>query len=342
MLTRRTALATGFSALAAPALGAADDAYRAAISSAYGGDVDPYLSYAGLAGGAASSRDRLDGLLRGQGLRRGTAGERLAAFAKDPRWLYPDTDAGRDRAVSEMNARLAAMRPRLAEAFGDLPIAAAEVRRMTPADEAARRGGYRLAPKDGATGAYYVDLHAIRTRPSWSLPTVAFHEVTPGHLLQMPLEAAPPQRGGKAAPAFFEAWAIYAEDLAADLGAYRDDPRAEIGYLHWRLFRMARAMADIGLHAQGWSRDKAISIVRFHQGFDAAFIGIEADVERIIANPGKVAAEELGAERLLAWRPKDRAQWPAYHRLVLTEAPWPFGALERRLGDIARGAATPP
>src|SRR5205085_1996145 len=118
------------------------EAYRAALSQAYGGDVDPYLAYAGLAGAAAAKSDWLGALLRRQGLRRGTAGERLAAFAKDPRWLYPDTDAGRDRAVADMNASLAALRPRLPEALGDLPIAPAEVRRMSRGDEAAGRGGY--------------------------------------------------------------------------------------------------------------------------------------------------------------------------------------------------------
>jgi uncharacterized protein (DUF885 family) len=337
MTSRRTVLAAGLSALAVPAIGAAtDDSYRAAIARAYGGDVDPYRSSARIAGGAAARRDRLDDLLRAQELKDGTAGERLAAIAKDTRWLYANTDAGRDRAVSDMNARLAALRPRLDEAFGDLPIAPAEVRRMSPADEARGRGGYRVPPKDGAPGVYYVDLHAIRTRPAWSLPTVAFHEVTPGHLLQMPLEAAahPPSGRGTAAPAFFEAWAIYAEDLSFDLHAYRGDPMGEIGYLHWRLFRKARAMADIGLHTQGWSREKAISIMRFYQGFDAAFISIEADVDRIIANPGRFAAEELGAERLRIWRPKDRARWPAYHRVVLTEGPWGFHDLEVRVAEL--------
>ncbi len=77
-----------------------------------------------------------------------------------------------------MNARLAALGPRLGAAFGDVPIAPAEVRRMSPAVEARGRAGYR------EPGAYYVDLKAIRERPAWTLPSVAFHELTPGHLLQ--------------------------------------------------------------------------------------------------------------------------------------------------------------
>ena len=205
---------------------------------------------------------RANVLLQGQGLKKGSVGERLAALAKDPRWLYPDDEAGRDRAVADMNAAVAALRPRLALAFGDLPVATAQARRMSATDVAAGKGGYR------ETGAYYVDLRNIRARPIWTLPSAAFHEVIPGHLLQMPLQAAAaaPAERVKAAGAYFEAWAIYAEQLAADLGAYGGDPRGELGYLQWRLFRLGRVVVDTGLHALGWSRDQAIAAMTDLQG----------------------------------------------------------------------------
>src|SRR5262249_19159694 len=150
-------------------------------------------------------------------------------------------------------------------AFGDLAIAPAQVRRMTPAEQAAGRAGYRQPGKDGEPSAYFVDLQHIRTRPDWTLPSVAFHEVTPGPLVQIPLE-----QSGREAGAFFEAWAPYAEQLAADLGAYRADPLGELGFLHWRLFRLGRAVADTGLGALGWSRERAVEELRALQGLDAA------------------------------------------------------------------------
>ena len=58
---------------------------------------------------------------------------------------------------------------------------------------------------------------------------------------------------------------------------------------------------------------------------------IEADVDRMAAAPGKVAAEGLGALALARWRPADRSRWPAFHRAVLADGPWPFGELEKRL-----------
>jgi uncharacterized protein (DUF885 family) len=232
-----------------------------------------------------------------------------------------------------MNARVEGFRPKLKAALGDIPVAAAFVRRMPAADLAAGKGGYRVAPHEDQPGAYYVDLRAIRTRPAWTLPTVAFHEVIPGHLFQLPLQAAahPPAERVKAAAAYFESWAIYAEQLCCDLGAYAADPLGEIGYLQWRLFRLARIVADTGLGAMGWGKDRAVAAVRDLQGFDAAFIAIEADVARMAASPGKYAAEGLGALALARWRPKDQARWPAFHRAVLIDGPWPFGALERRL-----------
>jgi uncharacterized protein (DUF885 family) len=312
MPSRRTVLAAGLSALAAPALGAAEDGYRAALAKAHGGDVHPAAAFARLQAAARGAQARADRLLRGQGLSAGGVGARLRALAADPRWLYPDSDEGRDRAVADMNARLAALKPRLAVAFGDRPIPPAEVRRMSPADVAAGKGGYRVAPADGQSGVYYVDLRNLRARPVWTLPTVAFHEAVPGHLLQLGLapRTAP-------APAFFEAWGTYAEQLAADVGAYGDDPRGEIGYLHWRLFRLARGIADLGLHTRGWSRGAAIATVRDLQGFPAAFVGIEADVDRAIAGPGRAAAEALTALDLAERRPRSRAEWPQYHRAVL-------------------------
>jgi uncharacterized protein (DUF885 family) len=323
-------LATGLSVLAAPAL--AGD-YRAALEAAYGGSIDPAGAHKDALAAAHAAQVRADTLLRGQGLSQGLVAERLRALKADQRFLYPDDDAGRDRAVADMNARVEAFRPKLKPALGDLPIALAFARRMSAADVAAGKGGYRTAPERGQPGAYYVDLRDIRARPAWTLPTVAFHEVIPGHLLQLPIQAAahPTAERVKAAAAYFESWAIYAEQLCADLGAYAGDPLGEIGYLHWRLFRLARIVADTGLGAMGWSKDQAVATVRDLQGFDAAFITIEADVARIAANPGKYAAEGLGALSLARWRPRDRARWPAYHRAVLADGPWPFGELERRL-----------
>ncbi len=275
--------------------------------------------------------------MRGQGLTKGSIAERLRALAQDPRHLYPDTDAGRDQAVAEMNRRLAAIRPRLPKVFGDLPIARAEVRRMSAADEAAGRAGYREPPTATGPGAYYVDLRNIHARPAWTLPSVVHHELIPGHLLQIPLQAAadPHPLRLRYAPAYFEAWAIYAERLAGELGAYAHDPLAELGEIQWRLFRTGRIVADIGLNTRGWSADQARDVLADLQGFPAAFISFEEDVRRMGQSPGKAAAEGLGALEFARLRGPPGAHFDAsrFHRIVLSQGPWPFDELARMLGS---------
>lgn len=321
MLTRRSVLATAAAMLAGPAL-AADD-HAAALSAAYGAAVDPLVAHRRALAEIRRLNARGDLLLRGQGLARGAVAERLRILFADPRFLFPDDDAGRDQAVAGMNARLAALRPRLARAFADLPIPAAEVRRMSPADEARGRGGYR------EPGAYYLDLAAIRERPAWTLPSVAFHETVPGHALQIALQSpSSPHRGHLGV--YAEAWATYAEQLAADLGAYAGDQRGELGYLHWRLFRMARIVADTGQGALGWSADHAVAAMRAIQGPAIAFTAIEADVARMRQSPGVYAAQGLGALEIARLRPRRPADWPAFHRAILADGPWPCAMLAER------------
>jgi uncharacterized protein (DUF885 family) len=327
MRTRRTVLACAAALLAGPVVAA--ESYAQSLAKTWGGPLDPTAAHRRALAEVRRLQGRAEVLLRGQGLTRGSVAERIAALFADERHLYPDNDAGRDRAVAEMNARLAALRPRLAQAFGDLPIPIAEVRRMSAADVARGRGGYRDPP------AYYVDLKAIRERPSWTLPSVAFHETVPGHALQATLQSSDPAKQPYVS-AYSEAWATYAEQLAADLGAYAGDPLGEIGYLHWRLFRMARVVADTGQGALGWSVDRALAAMRDLQGHAIAFATLEVDVARIRQQPGAAAAQGLGVLEIARLRPSRHTEWPQFHRTIVADGPWPCSMLPQL---VAKGSA---
>jgi uncharacterized protein (DUF885 family) len=186
-----------------------------------------------------------------------------------------------------------------------MPLPTATFRSLTPEEAQAKRGGHRTA--DG----YVVDLTAIRRRPAWTLPSVVFHETVPGHLLQARVQ------GETRAGPFSEAWATYAEQLAAELGVYRGDPAGELGYVHWRLFRMARIVVDVGLNGQGWSDERGLRTLKDIQGAPIAFATFETDIQRMRQTPGAYAAQGLGALRLRSQRPRGRAAWPAYHAAVL-------------------------
>lgn len=319
MLTRRT-LVVSAAAFTATGRANAAGAYAEALAGAWGRPLDPLVAHRLALSEAGRLRRRADALLRGQGLARGAVAERLRQLAEDHRYLYADDDPGRDRAVADMNARLETIRPLLAVAFGDLAIPRAVVRRMSREDEAKGRGGYR------EPAAYYVDLKAIRARPSWTLPSVAFHETVPGHALQAALQSADPAKS-RWLGVYSEAWATYAEQLAGELGAYRGDPLGEIGALHWRLFRLARIVADTGQGALGWSHERAVAGMRELQGRDIAFVTIEADVERMRRQPGVFAAQGLGALEIARLRPRRRQDWPAFHRAILADGPWPCAML---------------
>lgn len=304
---------------------AAPERYARALACALGKNTDPRAAHAAASAEIRALQSRADLLLRGQGLRQGAVGARMGTLWRDPRYLYSDDDTGRNKAVIDMNAAMAAMAPFLAKAFGDLPLPRAEVRRMSRDDEDRRRPGYRTLPKADDIGAYYVDLSNIRARPDWTLPSVVHHELLPGHILQLAVQAdaRPPALRVRFAHAFGEAWAIYAEQLAAELGVFADAPCSELGYLQWRLFRMGRVLADTGMHAMGWNQERARSTLEAVQGFPVAYAGFDDDIDRIRTSPGQLAAEGLGALALARLHHRAAPHIARFHRAILTHGPWP-------------------
>jgi uncharacterized protein (DUF885 family) len=308
-----------------------DRYYSQLLAIATGQAVSPQAAHRWGLGAVRAMQRRADLLLREQGLRDGSVAERLRSLARDERYLYPASDSGKDRAVADMNRWLAAARERLPNAFRDISTAPLSVRRITPQDEAMGRGGSRVDPsfEPSSEGLYSVDLRTIRRRPSWTLPSVVHHELVPGHLLQAPF-------GGRAAPhplqlryagGYSEGWAIYAEQLADELGWMAHDPPARLGYLQWMLFRVGRLVADTGIHAMRWSRERAVSELRGIQGDPVAFVTIEDDVDRICAQPGAAAAQALAARELSELRRRAesllgaRFDLAGFHDAVLRPGP---------------------
>ena len=111
--------------------------------------------------------------------------------------------------------------------------------------------------------------------------------------LGVPLEANPHPLRIAYLPAFSEGWAVYAEQLMADHGAYRGAPLEELGHVHWLLFRAVRGLIDTGIHHRRWSLDKARAEFDRLQGVPAYFAPFEADLMRIAGEPAIRAAEAL-------------------------------------------------
>lgn len=271
--------------------------YFALLLERHYGRIDPAEAHRIMLRKARELTARADTVLRRLGYTKGSVGARISAAFKDPRFLYSDDDAGRDRAVADMNAWLARVPQRLPALFGPLPPQCLNVAtvRMTRQEEAEGKQGYRAVPTATTPGAYYPDLKRIRDRPSWTLPAVVHHELLPGHMIQLPIEAAatPHPLRLEYAPAFAEGWAIYTEQLMDAEGAFAGDDHALLGHLHWMLFRIGRGLVDTGVHIGQETLAQTSGKLATLQGEAAYFAPMAQDIERICIEPAMRAAEAL-------------------------------------------------
>jgi uncharacterized protein (DUF885 family) len=241
---------------------------------------------------------RLDALLKAQGMTNGTIGARIAAMYKDPKSLYPNTDAGKADAIAYCNQRLAEIKPHLPSVFKRLPQYTFEVRRVPPQTEPGAASAFSQPPSlDGSRpGIVYFNLHDSAEWPKWALSTTVFHEGLPGHQLEGGLALSnkdlPLIRKTIGFSGYAEGWALYAEQLADEIGMYDDDPLGRIGYLKFQLFRANRCVVDTGIHHLKWTREQAIQYFVDQEGDAPGFVTRE--VERYCATPGQACSYKLG------------------------------------------------
>ena len=251
---------------------------------------------------------RMDEIMRKNGMTGGTVGERMAALGKDPGQLFPNTAAGREQLLGYLNGRVADIRTRLPNAFATLVPGKLIIKRVPPAIEAGAPGGYAAAGSiDGKVpGQYYINLRDTAEWPKFTLPTLTYHEGIPGHVWQgeyanrMPLI-----RSMLAFNAYSEGWALYAEQLADELGVYADDPMGQLGYLQSSSFRACRLVVDTGLHAKHWTRGQAIDWFVTTNGDNRG--SVTGEVDRYCAVPGQACGYKVGHLEILRLRDKARS-----------------------------------
>jgi len=174
------------------------------------------------------------------------------------------------------------------------------------------------------------------------------HEAVPGHHvqlgLQQQLEKLPRFRRLGGDMAFVEGWGLYAESLGDMLGVYAD-PIDHIGYLHAALTRAARVVADTGLHAQGWSKHQAVAYLEKETVMTSE--DANAEVERMMAQPGQALSNVLGEARIVELRERARQKQGAafdlraFHAELLKDGSMPLDILERRMERWLQDGAGP-
>lgn len=287
---------------------------------------------------------RMDGLLKAQGLTQGTVGERMTALGKDQRFLYPNTDAGRADLLAYLNEVVARMRSRLPELFDTHPKADLVIKRVPPEIQDGAPGGYELdGPIDGSRPAsYYINLRDTANWPKFTLPTLCYHEGLPGHVWQgVYMRGLPLVRTLLMFNAYVEGWALYAEQLADEIGMYENDPFGRLGFLQAQQFRACRLVVDTGLHAKRWTRDAAIKWMIEQNG------GVEDDVrgeiDRYCSWPGQACGYQTGRIEIDRLRGKAKAELGAkfdlksYNDAIVTNGSVPLALLSDIVGDYVKG-----
>lgn len=280
-----------------------------------------------------------DPLLRERGYTEGSVGARLTAMGREPRYLYPNDDAGRAQLLADLNVQLEAVTARMPEVFSRMPRARVEIRRVPPAIElGAPRGYAQSGSLDGSRpGAYYINLVDTAIWPRWALPTLTYHESLPGHHLQgsLALEATdtPLLHKSLGFNAYGEGWGLYAEQLAAELGMYDDFPEGMLGFHQSFLYRAARIVIDTGLHALGWSREEAIAYMIETVGLAPG--AAESECERYCVWPGQACGYKIGHTEIDRMRTQARTQLgdrfdiKGFHSAVLDGGAMPLDVLQR-------------
>ncbi len=289
---------------------------------------------------------QMNTLLAARGMTEGSIGARMAALARDPANQFANSDAGREELLAYVREKVReaeALYPKLLpEAL--IPKQSLVVKRVPVATQDGAPGGFYDGPSlDGSRpGTYWINLRDMAAVARFRLPTLSYHEGVPGHHTQGSVATAfgetPLLLRIASFNAYQEGWALYAERMMADLGAYADDPLGDLGRLQDELFRAVRLVVDTGLHHKRWTREQAIRTMQDITGI--AEVRVIAEVERYMAWPGQALGYKLGQLRLLDMRDKFRARGGKgadlreFHGTVLEAGAMPLALVAQRLGQI--------
>jgi uncharacterized protein (DUF885 family) len=240
-------------------------------------------------------QSEMDAILRAEGLTEGTVGERMTALGEEPRFKFADGDPGRAEIMKFLEERVADIRARLPQAFATLVPGNFEIKRMAPEVEPGAPGAYGgPGSVDGKVpGKYWINLGTTGRWRTYELPSLTHHESLPGHVWQGEYALKLPLiRTLLAFNAYSEGWALYAEQLADELGVYENQPIWRLGYLQSIAFRACRLVVDTGLHAKRWTREQAIRWFMTANG--SGELEVRSEVDRYCAWPGQACGYKIG------------------------------------------------
>ncbi len=238
---------------------------------------------------------RMDTILKDIGYSQGSVGARMTALADDPKYQFAEGDPGRAEIMAFIQQQLKWIKAQMPRAFNTLVHPNMEVKRLPPEEEPGAPGAYGGAGSlDGKIpGRFWINLHTTKLHSKYSLADLTFHEAIPGHIWQGEYGHNQPLiRAMLSFNAYSEGWALYAEQLADELGAYENDQVGRLGYLQSLAFRACRLVIDTGLHAKGWSREQGVKFFVEENGTNP--LEAASEVDRYCSWPGQACGYKIG------------------------------------------------
>ncbi|MBS7670126.1 DUF885 domain-containing protein [Croceicoccus gelatinilyticus] len=280
----------------------------------------------------------LEPLLQSAGLTKGPVGARMAELYKRPDQLYANTPAGKAELLESLNEQTAAMMEKLPQAFNTVPTQPLEIRAVPEAIQDGASGGYYHRPSlDGSRpGIYWINLKDTANWPKFFLPALTYHEGVPGHHLHGSLmqqaEDLPLLLKGYFISAYGEGWALYAEQVANELGGYSG--LEQIGRLQSWLYRATRLVTDTGLHYKRWDIAKATDY--FQNTIGLTYDRSLGETQRYCVMIGQACSYKIGQNKWMDLRAKaerelgDKFVLGRFHDILL-EGVMPLNLLEKRV-----------
>ena len=288
----------------------------------------------------ARIRAAMEAEMRASGFEGGFA-EFLAFLRTDPQF-YATTPEQLLREAAWITREIDAQMPNY---FGRIPRRPYTVQpvpaAIAPNYTAGRYSGGRL----GQAGEYWVNTYALNTRPLYVLPSLTAHEAAPGHHTQISLarelEGLPAFRNSFYPHAFGEGWGLYAERLGEEMGIYHT-PYQRFGRLTYEMWRACRLVVDTGMHAMGWSRQRALDYLTVNTALSTH--EVRTEIDRYIGWPGQALAYKVGELKIVELRQRaeavlgDRFDIRAFHDAVLANGGVTLPVLERQIDEYIAAA----
>lgn len=257
-------------------------------------------------------------------------GELRRRASDEAGYLSGRTAEGRQEVLDRFTSLIDEAERRSSEYFTRLP----EADVIVVPEQIGAGGFYVAASVDGSRpGAFHAGV-AGGSIPTYTMPTITYHETVPGHHLQIALAQEldlPLVRRFEQYNAFAEGWALYAERLASEMGLYENDPYGDIGRLELELLRAVRLVTDTGIHTMQWSRQEARS---FMSRYVSSWVH---EVERYVVLPAQATGYMIGQQEILRLRDQARTALgedfdiARFHAAVLEGGSIPLEILEGRI-----------